>query len=345
MSAVHLVTAGDNADVRLVADKVRALVHQCLGDGDRSLMLEEFDGDDYTLAAVVDAAQTLPFLTDRRVVVARGVGRFAGEESAGDVATLVAYLRSPSDTTDLVLVGGGGRIPKAITDAVKAVGTVHTVSGPRSTGDKQAFVNEALEAAGLTLRDDATALVVHHLGEEVAALGPLLETLASIYGSSRKLTVGDVAPYLGDAGGVPPWDLTDAIDAGDVPRALGALDRMLGTRHPLVVMAILTSHYQRMLRLDGARVTDDASAAVALGLKPSQGRQARRALDGARRLGHDGVVRAFALLAEADSGLRGGSGWPERAVVEVLVARLARSVRPAARSRPAAAGRGGVRPR
>jgi DNA polymerase-3 subunit delta len=110
-------------------------------------------------------------------------------------------------------------------------------------------------------------------------------------------------------------------------------------------MAILTSHYQRMLRLDGARVTDDASAAVALGLKPSQGRQARRALDGARRLGHDGVVRAFALLAEADSGLRGGSGWPERAVVEVLVARLARSVRPAARSRPAAAGRGGVRPR
>jgi DNA polymerase-3 subunit delta len=328
MSAVHLVTAGDNADVRLVADKVRALVHQCLGDGDRSLMLEEFDGDDYTLAAVVDAAQTLPFLTDRRVVVARGVGRFAGEESAGDVATLVAYLRSPSDT-----------------DAVKAVGTVHTVSGPRSTGDKQAFVNEALEAAGLTLRDDATALVVHHLGEEVAALGPLLETLASIYGSSRKLTVGDVAPYLGDAGGVPPWDLTDAIDAGDVPRALGALDRMLGTRHPLVVMAILTSHYQRMLRLDGARVTDDASAAVALGLKPSQVRQARRALDGARRLGHDGVVRAFALLAEADSGLRGGSGWPERAVVEVLVARLARSVRPAARSRPAAAGRGGVRPR
>ncbi len=342
MSTVHLVAAGDGADERLVADKVRELVHQCLGDGDRSLMLEEFDGPEYTVAAVVDAAQTLPFLTDHRVVVARGIGRFGAEE----LTELVSYLRAPSPTTDLVLVGGGGRLPKALTDAVKAVGTMHTVGLPRSARDREAFAKETIEAADVKLQNDAVSLVVQHLGEDLAALGSLLETLRSIYGPSRKLTAPDVAPYLGDAGGVPPWDLTDAIDAGDVPRALGALDRMLGTRHPLVVIATLIGHYQRILRLDGARVTDDASAAVALGLKPNQGFQARKALDGARRLGHDGVVRAVTLLAEADSGLRGGSGWPERTVLEVLVARLARLVRPAATGRrPAAAGRVGVRPR
>ena len=57
-------------------------------------MVDEFDGDEYEVRAVVDAAQTPPFLTETRVVVARGVGRFG----ADDVAPLVAYLADPLPT-------------------------------------------------------------------------------------------------------------------------------------------------------------------------------------------------------------------------------------------------------
>ena len=84
------------------------------------MMVDEFDGDDYELRAVVDAAQTPPFLSDKRVVVARGVGRFLTDE----VAPLVAYVGNPLDTTDLVLVAGGGKVAKKLADAVKADGTV-----------------------------------------------------------------------------------------------------------------------------------------------------------------------------------------------------------------------------
>ena len=51
-----------------------------MGDDDRSLLVDEFDGEDYELRLVVDAAQTPPFLTDRRIVVARDIGRFTAEE-------------------------------------------------------------------------------------------------------------------------------------------------------------------------------------------------------------------------------------------------------------------------
>ena len=37
-------------------------------------MVDDFDGEEYELRSVVDAAQTAPFLTDTRIVVARGVG-------------------------------------------------------------------------------------------------------------------------------------------------------------------------------------------------------------------------------------------------------------------------------
>ena len=96
-----------------VSDKVRELI----GDGDRSLMLDDFSGE-YLMGAVVDAASTPPFFTERRVVVAH---QHDGT-NADDVAMLVSYLENESEATDLVIVWHKGRIPKPLLDAVKAAG-------------------------------------------------------------------------------------------------------------------------------------------------------------------------------------------------------------------------------
>jgi len=122
---------------------------------------------------------------------------------------------------------------------------------------------------------------------------------------------------------------------------LAALHRMLGAgdRHPLVLMATLHGHFGRMLRLDGVEGLDEAGAARLLGLKGSTF-PARKALDGARSLGSPGIAEAFRLLAAADLDLRGATAWPERLVLEVLVARLSR-LRRAQRSRSRPAGRTG----
>jgi DNA polymerase-3 subunit delta len=152
----------------------------------------------------------------------------------------------------------------------------------------------------------------------------VLDTLVSTYGTARKLTAAEVAPFLGDGGGVPPWDLTDAIDRGDVPGALALLTRMMraGDRHPLQVMAILHSHYVRLMRLDGTHARTESDAASILNLK--SGFQARKVLDQYRKLGTTNVVQAVQLLAQADLDLRGVRDLPDDAVMEILVARLCR---------------------
>lgn len=315
--SVHLITGDDES---LVLAAVGELVRTLVGDGDRSLMVDDFDGDEYTAGMVADAAQTPSMLTDRRVVVARGVGRF----TADDVAPLVAYLADPLDTTDLVLVGGGGRMPKALTDALRAAGaTVHATSPGRGR-ELTAWFDEQVRASGVRLDRSAVQTVASWLGEDVGRLPGILETLRSAYGDTKVLQSADVVPFLGDAGGVPPWELTDAIDRGDATAALRLLHRMLGggERHPLQVMAVLHGHYGRLLALDGAGATDEASAASVMGIKP--GFPARKALEQYRRLGGGAVAKAIGLLAEADLDLRGAKDWPEELVMEVLVARLAR---------------------
>ena len=64
---------GDDESLALTA--IGELVKTLVGDGDRTLMVDDFNGEEFEMRSVVDAAQTAPFLTDRRVVLARGVGR------------------------------------------------------------------------------------------------------------------------------------------------------------------------------------------------------------------------------------------------------------------------------
>src|SRR5215207_11204768 len=169
---VHLVTGSDESILRAA---VTDLVHQLVGDGDRSLMVDEFEGDDYELRSVVDAAQTAPFLTDRRVVVARDVGRFTTDE----LAPLLGYLVDPLPTSDVVLVGGGGRLAKALTDAVKAAGgTSRSSDPPQRARDRQGWIVEQATAADVRLSAPAAAAIADRLGEDVGRLDGLLATLA-----------------------------------------------------------------------------------------------------------------------------------------------------------------------
>lgn len=324
---VYLVRGDDEVILR---DAARDLVHRLTGDLDPELAVEEIgqerfappDGE-VSITPLVDAAQTPPFLTERRILVARDVAVFTRAEQ---VAPLVAYLDDPLPTTTLVLVWGSGRVPKSLLDAVAACGgeQVDTSPGRKLAG----WVGEQVTEAGLRLDKTATERIVQWLGDDPQRLVGLLGTLVGSYGTGARLGVAEIEPFLGEAGGVPPWELTDALDRGDMSGALDRLHRMLdgGGRHPLQIMATLHNHYARMLQLDGAPVTGEKDAARLLGLRGSTF-PARRALAQARKLGHARIVRAIELLAAADSDLRGGKAWPENLVVEVLVARLARLAR------------------
>ncbi len=316
-----------------VQEKVKALV----GSGDASLMVEELsenqyrlEDDSFAIRRLVDSAQTPPFLTDRRVVVGRHMGRFS---KATDVEALVHYLREPLQSTDLVLVWERGQspkqdrlanIPKALKEALETAGAEIIETGVPTGKGADAWLDRQLKLSPVSLDRQASQRIAEHLGDERGRVINLLSTLEAVFGSETTIGVEQVEPFLGDTGGVPPWELTDAIDSGQIPVALDKLQRMTGTggRHPLQVMASLQTHYLRMLRLDGAPISGEKQAAQLLGMKGSTF-PAKKALNQSKRLGSGGIRRAVELLAEADRGLRGEAGWPPELVMEVLVARLA----------------------
>ena len=324
MSTIPITLLRGDDEV-VLRDAVRLLIDDLVGDEDRALVVEEIevgaaaeDGSD-PLLALVDAAQTPPFLTEFRVVVGRVSEK---RERAELVFPLVEYLVDPLPSTLLVLEWRGGKVPKSLLESVTRVGGALVDTSP---GRKVAeWVTQHLAEADLKVDQEGRSRLVTWVGDEPSRLLGLIDLLRSTYGPGVKITAAEIEPFLGDDGGVPPWDLTDAIDRADRSSALDLLQRMIGQgeRHPFQVLSTLHSHYARMLRLDGADVTGEKQAAELLGMKGSTF-PAKKAMGQARRLGHDRVVRAIDLLAQADLDLRGGKLWPDHLVLEVLVARLA----------------------
>ena len=315
------------ADPVLLSSAVSEKVRELIGDGDRSLMLDEFV-DDYVMGSVIESASTPPFFTDRRVVV---VHQHDGT-NVEDVDALAAYIREEAEFTDLVVVWHKGKILKALADAVKAAGGRSIdVMPPTRAADRRSWWEEQVAVAGLTLDAKAMGLLVEWLGEDVGRFDGVARTLASTYGTAV-ITADKLEPFLGERGDVKPWDLTDAIDGGNATKALMVARRMMtaGERHPLQIMAQLHNHFARLAKLDGPSVQSVGDAEALTGAK---GFQAEKALKAYRNLGSSGLRRAFDLLATADLDLRGRTGLENDVVMDVLVARLAKLAAPAGRRR------------
>jgi len=338
---VHLVTGVDP----VLRDRVAATLIGDLLDGeDRALAVEEFtvagrgDTDDAggeardVVGALLTAASSPPFMTARRIVVVHDVGNLRG----ADVTRLTTYLDDPLPTTELVLVAGGAKTADALERRVQAVGEVTAPAAERSSD----VLAAELEGAGLALTAEAVAVVRAQVGEDAGLLPALVATLRGAYGDGAHLDVDAVLPYLGEAGTVPTWDLTNAIERGDVAGALATAHRLLTVTsprqprptHPLQLLGMLHGHYRRLLALDDPGIRSSQDAAAALGGR-ANARSAGFRLRQARALGSGGLQRAFDLLAQADIDLKGARAIPEDAVVELLVARLA-ALTPAARPSP-----------
>lgn len=315
-------------DPALVAQAAHDAVVALLEGREPSACVEELAAaDELDVVRLVDALTTPPFLVDRRIVVVRDAGRL----TTADVERIAGVLADPVDGVTVVFVAGGGTLPPALQKAVAATGEVLDASVGNSLRDRRTFVTQRAKGSEVRLDPAAVERLTTQVGEDVARVDGVLETLAAAYGPGATISVDDLEPFLGATGSVPEWDLTDSITAGDAPASLGVLHRLVGPggRAAPVVVSVLQRHYLRLLRLDGsgARTKEAAASILSVGPYP-----ASKALAAASSLGSARIRQAVAWIASADGDVKGATALEPATVLEILVARLARLHRAAGRS-------------
>jgi DNA polymerase III subunit delta len=301
--------------------------------------LTELSGPQANLDELRAAADVVPFLAERRMVIVRGLlarlqGRAApsrrgrkkpATDEFDEYQALLDYLPDLPPSTSVVFVEDGPIDTDPIKTAVPA-NRAFVRSFPR-VDDVAGWVRKRARALDVDLDETAVRELAFLGGDDLRRLDNEIRKLGA-FSPGRAVTRADVREVvIGREQSV--WSLLDALTERRLDRALRAL-RVLyaqGEAPEALVARDMGPLYRRLLVAKEISLADrHARAAIdvaGLGLNP---RSLPRLTEQAERFDRDELERALELLLETDRQMKTGEAQPEPAV-ELLVTTLAGRLR------------------
>jgi len=246
---VYLFVGDDEAEMSRLSAEISALVEDEL----RAFNSERFYAGErgVTPAAIVEAARTLPMMSDRRVVtVLRGEkmlkpkrqGKAAVEDASDDpeaeppteLDVLEAYVRDPSPQTTLVLLASDVDRTRKVYKTLQKQSTIVECWGLRVARDgridlrevartAEQMVKQAVGDGGQQIEPAAARLVAERAGTDIARLRGDVERLLLYTAGSPKITLDDARQVVSAETAQDDWAVTNAIQRRDAREALRQL--------------------------------------------------------------------------------------------------------------------------
>jgi len=268
-------------------------------------------------AEIVSLCQTLPFMTERRLVIAKEVEAL----KAGDLEAVTAYLRDPSPATCLVMIANQPRFDKkAVISAVESHGAV-TRFFALLDREMLSWIEGQVRARGITIQREAAQFVWQTLGNDLQAVSNELQKVLIAVKDRKTITFEDVKAVVGDFREYTPFDLADAVGKKDREKAFRILVRLIQEgEQPVGLLASMAWNFRRLLRaksLEAAGVGYDEIKRK-LGVIFHQSASFQEQM---RRSTIDDLTKAFAVLLAADRSLK-SSGLGGRLILERTILRL-----------------------
>jgi len=228
----------------LIEEAVVALTRAvCPDPGLLAMSREVLEAREAGAEGIVRAAETMPWGSPRRLVVARGVEGLGPKQAE----PLVEYLRSPNPSTVLAVT-----VPQPLAGShwlVKAVPAGGVVEVPQLTGRAlAAWLSARASADGIELEEAAAQLLITLVGDDPAALAGEVGKAALAGGpENRRVGVAEVRSVVGEHRSHEVFELTRAVERRDAASALSLLERLLGAgEEPLRLLAILAAQARRV---------------------------------------------------------------------------------------------------
>jgi DNA polymerase-3 subunit delta len=310
-----------------------------------------FDGRTASLADVRATADTMPFLTSRRLVIVEGwltrlLGRAAASRDDGDegdddssddaarpaapgsardqMTALVSYLPDLPETTALVLVERRQLPPRnAVLLAASAAewGQVKLFDLPKGDALVRWIRARAKADGGEIDREAAEALA--EVESDPRALGHEITKLLTYVGFARPVALDDVQTLTPAGGEAKVFDMVDAVGQRRGPAAQRELHRLLESADPLYALSMIVRQFRLLLQakelLQERASEADISKALSLHAFPTS-----KVVAQARNFTLDDLERIYRRLLDYDVDIKTGQ-MDASAALDTLVGALTAS--------------------
>ncbi len=356
---IVLLYGADELAIRKRIHELRDLADG--GSGMLITNLTELDGRSVKADEILGPAMSVPFLAPKRLIVVehfferfetRGGPPSAGGEqrqtrTLGAFDPLITSLKGGlPETTILVFTGvsddARAFANNAMLKALKALPDVETVAFKKlERGDLVNYIRNEAKARGITFRmgqaraderqqgeetlaeSDPAQLLANLLQSDTLAIANELDKLA-LWASGASVGVAEVNRICAGERETNTFAFVDALRDGKLPTAMERLVWLLrdGAEYQGLLASVLTGYRQTATILD---LLDDrapdSEIAAALGNAGKFPGLRDEAIRRAKKLGHDGLRRAYAAIVESERAFKSGE-QREEVAFELMMMRL-----------------------
>jgi len=301
----------------LLQEAVDLIVKKVVDPGARDFNFNVLYCRDVSASELVNLAQTLPFMSEKRLVIAKEIDTF----KAGDLEELVSYLNDPSPSTCLVLVSNQGRYEKKpVVAAVEAHGAV-TRFFPLLDREIITWIEGWARARGLSVKRDAAQYLWQTIGNDIQKIKNELEKVEIYLKESKAITFDDVKTVVGDFREYTSFDLAAAIGQKNKEKAFLVLSRLIQEgEQPVGLLGSIAWNFRRLMRAKSL----EASGMGYEEIKRKLGvifHQSASFQEQMRRFNVDELRSVFDTMLGADRALK-SSGLSGRLVLERMILKV-----------------------
>ncbi len=189
---------------------------------DLDFNLQTFRGDSARADEIIAACNTMPFMSERRLVVVRDLDRL----QKPDLDALAEYARNPSETTSLVLVAEKVDKRTSLYSVIEKQGGVAEYRPPRKSEYPTAVI-QMFSARGRSVGRDAAESLVAAVGYDLARLSIEVDKVVSFAGDSRTLSRDDVEQVMSSTASMSVFEFLDAVGSRDPRTTLRHVSELL----------------------------------------------------------------------------------------------------------------------
>ncbi len=243
---IYVIVGGEKS---LVDAECERLLETLLEPQQRATGLFNADPAEVSAIEVLDELRTLPFLTERRVVLIKGADKFVSENRE----LLEKYFDNPCPTGILILTVSNWSAQTKLAKKLPSVGKLLSVTQPKRWQLPRRLVQYARDAHDKTISETAAELLVELSGDELVRLYGEVDKLALFAHNEKSITEQHIELLIGHNRIFSVFAVIDAVIAGNITQAICRLRSMFAEDKSAeyTVIGAFAFHFRRMF---GAKV-------------------------------------------------------------------------------------------
>ncbi|SMG12016.1 DNA polymerase III, delta subunit [Paenibacillus aquistagni] len=304
---------------------VSELINRTVPEENRDLAITKMDTSETAIEQVVEEAETMPFLVERKLILVKDQTIFASGKDKMEhrVDRLLKYMESPLESSILVFLIQADKLDerKKTVKAAKAAGGVLSFL-PFGAEELMQWVRKEAEKRSSPMDQEAIQTLLNNAGTNLQTLVVEIEKLSLYAGQGQAINSEMVDQLISRTTEQNVFRLVEDVINGKVDSALSMLYELLKQKEePIKILALIIRQIRIMLQVKEltGRSFSQQQAASQLGLHPYA---VKLAAEQARK--HDSKALAKWLSEAADLDYAMKTGRVEKTLgLELLMMKMA----------------------